>query len=106
MLAEAIGDLGPIALGGTLYVPVQCYNGSGVPTSPDSAPTVKIFSGTTLKLTATGPSADQGSLTGYRPTSAAITAANGFASGQRYEGIVTYAVSGTNHAQPFTFSVT
>jgi len=101
-----LGFLGFITLEDTMRLALQCRNGSHVNTAPDAAPTWKVF-GTddTAILTGSLGAADADSLTGFRTGDAAITAANGFASGGRYIIRFFYEISTTDYSAVGTFSV-
>lgn len=102
-----IGDIGHIELGETLRLPIQCRNGSGVVTAPDSAPTWSMYTTSdTAVLTGSLGASDADSKTGFRTGDAAITAANGFASGNRVIVRIAYAISGTDFAGLGYFRVT
>lgn len=102
-----IGFLGSIDLEGTLRLPIQCRNGSGVATTPSSAPTWATY-GTTDSSVDTGSlgSSDADSKTGFRTGNAEITAANGYAAGSRYIVRIEYVISGTTYAGIGFFQVT
>lgn len=87
-------NLGYIQLESTLNLAVQCENSSGVATAPDAAPTWSMYgSSATALLTGSLGAADSDSKTGFRMGNAAITAANGFASGMRVIVRVSYLIS-------------
>lgn len=102
-----IGDMGQIDLGETLRLPVQCRNGSGVVTAPDSAPSWSMYTtDDTAKLTGSLGASDADSKTGFRTGDADITAANGFAAGDRVIVRISYAISSTEYASVGFFRVT
>lgn len=100
------GYLGPVALGATLRLAIQCRNGSAVITAPDAAPTWAIYgSDDTALLTGSLGSSDADSKTGFRTGDAAITGGNGFAAGGRYVIRYFYEISGTDYSVIQTFTV-
>lgn len=101
-----LGFLGFVTLEDTMRLALQCRNGSHVNTAPDAAPTYSIYSTSdTAVLTGSLGAADADSNTGFRTGNAAITAANGFASGGRYIIRFFYEISTTDYSAVGTFSV-
>lgn len=101
-----LGFLGYVTLEDTLRLALQCVNGSLVASAPDAAPTWSIYttSDTAVKTGSLG-SSDADSKTGFRTGDAAITAANGFASGDRCIVRFAWAVSATSYAATAEFCV-
>lgn len=91
---DELGWLGSPALEATFALALQCRNSSGTPTAPDAAPTWIILNsaGTTI-LTGSLGSTDTASKTGLRIGTAALTAANGFASGSDYTIVFSYLIA-------------
>lgn len=101
-----MGYLGLVTLEDTLQFFVQVRNGNNVASTPDGTPSYAIYGldGSAL-LNGSAGASDHNSKTGYRRATAAITAANGFAVGGLYHIRATWAVSGTNYVQQFSFNV-
>lgn len=99
-----------VPLGTTTFgFPIQCANGSRTPTTPDAAPTWRIYgpSGGAALLSGTAGSSDVDSQTGLRfAINVAITSANGFASGTCYYIRSAYALSTVGEVDVLTFTVT
>lgn len=90
----------------TLRLGLQCRNGSLVATAPDAAPTFSMYTtDDTAKLTGSLGAADADSKTGFRTGDAAITAANGFAVGDRVTVRFFYEISTTDYASVGFFNV-
>ena len=103
---DDLGFLGSIDLEGTLRLALQCRS-SSIPTSPDASPSWAIYgSSDTALLTGSLGASDADSKTGFRTGDAAITAANGFASGNRYTIRFAYAISSAARAALAHFQVT
>lgn len=89
---------------------VQITTTAGVPISPDSTVSYKIYSetGGSPLLTGTFGATPVNANTGFLTTPALnISEANGFSAGESYEVLITYAVSsGTNQVQLQRFIVT
>ena len=108
MAVGSQGFIGFVALDGTVYMGVVCKNGSGVPTSPDAAPSYRIYDEdrTSTLHTGTLSGSDTDSQTGFRTGSqASITTANGYARGKTYYILIGYAISSTNYADELLFTV-
>jgi|SaaInlV_100m_DNA_3_1039692.scaffolds.fasta_scaffold134258_1 hypothetical protein len=102
------GFINEATLGGTIFIPVQCRNGSDVPVEPDSAPIYTVVgpdgvavSGETGTMTLT-----PASITGLRGVVLTVSAANGYAADSGYAVHVAYAISSTNYAAMLTIKVT
>jgi hypothetical protein len=102
------GFINEVGLGGTILIPVQCRDGSDVPTEPDAAPTYTVIgpdgaalAGQTGTMTLTA-----GSITGLRAIVLTVSAGNGYASDAGYSIHVSYAIGGSSYASLFTIKVT
>jgi hypothetical protein len=104
----SLGYIGPVTLGDTVRLAIQCYPASFVATAPDAAPSWAIYKMTegseTSILTGTLGAADADSKTGFRTGDAVITAGNGFASGNVYIVRFAYAITSA-FVQTATFIV-
>lgn len=91
---DEIGYIGPINLGDTPRLFLQCRDGSDAPIAPDAAPSWAIY-GTTESSVLTGSlgSSDADSKTGWRSGTAEMTAGNGFAADTLYHIRFAYAHS-------------
>lgn len=101
---------GFVPLGSTTFgFPIQVTNSSRTPSTPDAAPTYRIYQagGTTALLTGTASGSDTDSQTGWRMiTGLSITLGNGFASGGTYVVRGAYAISTTQEVDIGSFVVT
>jgi hypothetical protein len=102
------GFLNEVALEGTILIPVQCRNGSDVPTAPDSDPTYTVIApdGTALAGQTGTMALNPGSLTGLHGVVLSVTAANGYAADGGYTIHIAYAISSVNYTSLFTIKVT
>lgn len=100
---------GFVALATTTFnVFLQVKNSSGTPSTPDAAPSYRIYgpAGGTALLTGTFSASDTDSQTGWRASgNIAITTANGFAAGSTYRVRKAWAVSSTNYVEDSSFTV-
>ena len=99
--------LGLWTLGTTLQAHIQLKNGNAPVTADSGTITARIYKGSseTLVLAGTVASAVTDSLTGWHLLSAALTAANGFATGTTYTVRVAYQVSAANKVAEYSFTV-
>jgi hypothetical protein len=98
--SDELGHIGGVDLESTFPLYVQCRNDSRAPTTPDSAPTYRIYApgGGAAILTGSMGAADVDSQTGFRYVGIACTAANQFTSGDNFTVRVEYAISGAAKA--------
>lgn len=93
---------GPWLLGDTVYVPFLTYS-TGAPAAPDSTPTAEVYTGpnvasaTDMNVTVTVTAVSDN--TGHYVASFAATANNGFARGQIYHLLISYAISSTTYRE-------
>lgn len=99
--------LGIWTIASTLQAHIQLKNGNAPVTADSGTITARIYKGSseTLVLAATVASAVTDSLTGWHLLTAALTTANGFATGTNYNIRVAYQVSGVNKVDWFSFTV-
>ncbi len=101
-----VGYIGPVTLGSTVRLALQCRNGSGVATAPSSAPTWSVYeTSDSAVLTGSLGSSDADSKTGFRTGNLAATAGNGFAAGGRYVIRFAYSEGGNARAAVGWFNV-
>lgn len=104
-MAHSSSFVGFIELESTIYIPFGTTNSSEVPTNADSLPTCAIYSAdmtSTLVASATVSNVT----TGLYKITQTVGAGSGFASGQTYAAVVSYAVSASNRQQVLNFTVT
>jgi len=94
-------------VGDTLVRDLLTKNSSGTPSTADSAPTFRIYSGASTTPVATGTLThiDSGNVTGLYQLSQVVSSGNGFGRGA-YTVIVQYAISSAARADAYTFFLT
>lgn len=97
--------VGYVTLEATLYFPVLTDDAS-VPEDADAAPTWIAYSVNIASALTNGTTADLSGVDGAYIASIACTAANGFAAGNLYTVLVSYAMGASARRQSFTFMVT
>ncbi len=105
MLNGLAGFVGFIPLEQTLHFPVLTVNGSDVPTDSDAVPSWIAYSTDMSNSLLTGNSVDISGVDGAYRISIACTTANGFAVGNVYTVLVSYAMTSSARRQSFTFMV-
>ncbi|MBT3708921.1 MAG: hypothetical protein HOG19_05735 [Gammaproteobacteria bacterium] len=102
------GFLNEVTLGGTILIPVQCRNGSDVPTEPDSAPTYNVFGpdGSAVAGQTGTMALTPGSITGLRGVVLTASAGSGYSSDGGYTIHIAYEISSTSYSAMFTIKVT
>lgn len=96
--------VGYVTLEGTLYFPVLT-DSSSVPTDADAAPTWIAYEADLTSQLTSGTSTKISGLDGVYVGGVACTANNGFAAGQLYTVLASYAISSSARKQSFTFMV-
>lgn len=98
-----------VPLGTTIGFPIQVTNSSRLPSTPDAAPTWRIYgpNGGAALLSGVAASSDTDSQTGLRwVTGVAVTTGNGFASGNTYFIRSDYLLSSAELCDITEFTVT
>lgn len=91
---DHMGNIGAFELEATIPLLCPCANSSGVPTAPDAAPTWKILNSAGTEIAnGTLSTTDSAGLTGVRTGTTTAAAASGFAPGNVYSIIYSYAIN-------------
>lgn len=90
---DDIGFIGHVESGGTLPLAIQCRNSSGVPTTPDSAPSYTVYGPSFGAAIASGTlgASDHDSKTGLRVGSLSISGS--YSAGNLYTILYEYSIS-------------
>lgn len=98
--------IGPVQLGGTVNAIFQSRTQALAPVAADSAPTFRVYDGTTLLLTGTTSAFDSGNITGAYRAAITASAGNGFARGRSYTVVGMWEVDSDARQEIGTFIVT
>jgi hypothetical protein len=97
--------LGPVRVGETIGWIIQSRTQALAPVAADSAPTFRVYDGTTLLTTGTSAAFDSGNITGAYRCAVTASTGNGFARGRTYTIVGLWEVSTDARQEIATFQV-
>jgi len=100
-----IGWLGNATLEGTQAIAVWCRNGSDVVSAPDADPTYTIYSADWTQIQTGTMTLNPGSTTGFQAVTESVTAARGYAVGNKYFVKIEYAISAVSYGSIGVFGI-